>query len=276
VKLKKFLLGVLCAQLFVHSAEDFKKSEIITFNDRKLDSLPEKLAQCERLEELIVNNKGWELQNFSILSELGFLTRLDLDYCGLGVVPAGIAELPNLRALSLKGHNLRGQEESWNNLTGLPLVKLDLSVSHRLKKLPVVIGSFVNLQALKLKGCNGILDDSENRHVLGRLTSLINLNLSSTKLQRLPDELKKLAHLEKLNIRCNHELEIHEFDWQSLASLKKLIINYSSIEKLPSNFNTGLQQIIYNGNEFTDQELEVVMQRSPALVKIAKVINFKK
>lgn len=70
------------------------------------------------------------------------------------------------------------------------------------------------------------------------------LNLSSNKIESLPETICLLENLEILNLSSNHMKSIPE-SWKTLCRLKVLILSYNVLQDTPKCLETGMNRLMY-------------------------------
>lgn len=70
------------------------------------------------------------------------------------------------------------------------------------------------------------------------------LNLSSNKIESLPETISLLENLEKLNLSHNNIKSIPE-SWKRLCRLKELILSYNVLQDTPKCLETGMNRLVY-------------------------------
>lgn len=127
---------------------------------------------------------------------LGNIVRLEIDDCGLNVLPDSIGTLVHLEQLWVSQNKLTDLPESLFTLTQLQ--KLFLQDNH-LTTLPNAIGNLLNLQKLDLNN-NELITLPEE---IGNLVNLQDLDLSNNQLTTLPQSLEHLVNLKDLFVFGN-------------------------------------------------------------------------
>ena len=195
---------------------------------------------------IIVLHLGNSLLSGQIPPELGNLTALEeliLDNNQLnGEIPPELGNLVNLEYMSLGNNLLTGQIPAWlGNLTGLEY--LDLDGNQLNGEIPHELGNLTALKRLYLGG-NQLTGGMPAE--LGNLTALQRLDLSYNQLTGdIPAELGRLTGLQWLDLRSNDFTMMPE-DLRRLAMQNNLEINdvyvrvsttvpYSDIEPLDIN-----------------------------------------
>ncbi len=195
---------------------------------------------------IIVLHLGNSLLSGQIPPELGNLTALEeliLDNNQLnGEIPPELSNLVNLEYMSLGNNLLTGQIPAWlGNLTGLKFLNLDRNQLNG--EIPHELGNLTALKRLYL-GDNQLTGDIPAE--LGNLTALQRLELSYNQLTGdIPAELGRLTALQWLDLRSN-DFTLMPEELRRLAMQNNLEINdvyvwvsttvpYSDIEPLAIN-----------------------------------------
>ncbi|KAK3417758.1 hypothetical protein EUGRSUZ_H03707 [Eucalyptus grandis] len=107
------------------------------------------------------------------------------------------------------------------------LVFLDVSYCQSLQRLPDELGrDLATLEYLSLRGCSSLERLPET---IGNLESLIELNISSTRIKELPDSIEKLKNLKIVNMQDSDIKKIHDAFW----TMEKLeIIKLSKLRRM--------------------------------------------
>ncbi|XP_050369029.1 disease resistance protein RUN1-like [Argentina anserina] len=161
------------------------------------------LEGCENLSKL--HTTVWDLQH---------LVLLNLKHCtSLESLPNSIS-LKSLRIFTLSGcSKLQQFPENVSNMQALLELHVDGTA---IQELPVAIQHFTGLHLLDLRGCVNL---SNLPNAICGLTSLKNLYLSGCpRIDRLPQNLKSLEHLEEIDVSGTGIKELPP----SLLPLKKL------------------------------------------------------
>jgi internalin A len=123
-----------------------------------------------------------------------WLTHLSLAHNPLQTLPAVVLQLANLEHLDLTGTELRELPAGLVKLRQLR--ELDLSDARFLTELPEVVCALPALEVLCLSGKIKVLPAA-----IGRLKSLKVLNLVSSRIARLPPEVRTLPNLRRVEAR---------------------------------------------------------------------------
>lgn len=164
----------------------------------------------------------------------------------------------------MAGKNSEGYQEALRRITRNYQTKdneLDLG-GLGLTELPREVGELRHLRKLVLSF--DLEARSENNLSflpieIGKLTNLIELDLSFNSLSHFPIEILKLLNLEILNLNGLGLLEIPK-DIEKLIKLKKLDLSSNVLSKLPLEFEKliNLEELSLSMNEFAEFPLEIV------------------
>ena len=164
----------------------------------------------------------------------------------------------------MAGKNSEGYQEAFRRITRNYQTKdneLDLG-GLGLTELPREVGELRHLRKLVL---SFDLDARSENNLsflpieIGKLTNLIELDLSFNSLSHFPIEILKLLNLEILNLYGLGLLEIPK-DIEKLIKLKKLDLSSNLLSKLPLEFEKliNLEELSLSMNEFAEFPLEIV------------------
>jgi Leucine-rich repeat (LRR) protein len=174
----------------------------------KLKEIPSEINLLQQLESLsIYKNKS--IKKYPLeLADLPNLKHVSLRFNNLKQIPIVFKELKQLETLVLSNNRFLASTK-WEYLTQMQALKfLDLSYSlQNLSTLPKEIGCLRNLREL---------------------------NISGNKLKELPTSLKNLTQLEKLHCELN-DFESFPMILVELPQLKELQISAKSLEGLPKD-----------------------------------------
>jgi Leucine-rich repeat (LRR) protein len=172
----------------------------------KLKEIPSEINLLQQLESLSIYKNKSIKKYPSELADLPNLKHISLRFNNLKQIPVVLKELNQLETLVLSNNRFSASTK-WEHLSKMEALKvLDLSYSlQNLSMLPEEIGS---------------------------LESLKELNISGNKLKRLPKSLKKLTQLEKLHCELN-DFESFPNVIVELPQLKELQISARSLKGLP-------------------------------------------
>lgn len=166
------------------------------------------------------------------LFNINTLTVLDLSHNNLKVIPKNLENCKSLTVLNLSHNNLKTiGEQLFVHLTGL--LYLDLS-DNELKTLPPQLGRLSNLKTLILS--NNPLEEHKMRQ-LERLKSIRTLHLANThrNVNNIPSVFGELINLVELNLSSNQIVRVPE-DLIHLKELRRLNLSENLVDKMPEDF----------------------------------------
>ncbi|MBL4648459.1 MAG: hypothetical protein JKY03_01920 [Aureispira sp.] len=172
----------------------------------KLKEIPSEINLLQQLESLSIYKNKSIKKYPSELADLPNLKHVSLRFNNLKQIPIVFKELKQLETLILSNNRFLASTK-WEHLSQMKDLKLlDLSYSlQNLSALPKEIDSLHNLREL---------------------------NISGNKLKKLPNSLKELTQLEKLHCELN-DFEVFPNILVELPQLKELQISAKSLKGLP-------------------------------------------
>jgi Leucine-rich repeat (LRR) protein len=180
------------------------------------------------------------------------LTKLDLSFNQLKIIPECLNKLINLEELNFSHNRIIELPESIRNLTNLK--KLSLEVNY-LTRLPDWIGDLVNLEVLDFGAFIPFPEDPKNRietlpDSIGNLTNLKQLSISNLNLTSIPASIGNLVSLEHLNLYNNQIKQLPESIGR-LSKLKVLWLNNNKIFELPDSICLlkNLEKLLVGDNQ---------------------------
>lgn len=212
----------------------FDKLEELRLSNNNLTSLHGELICLNNLKILDCRRNKIGGNNIPVeLFNIKSLTVLDLSHNNLTVIPKCLENCHSLTVLNLSHNHLRTiNEQLFIQLT--ELVHLDLS-DNELKTIPPQIGRLSKLETLILN--NNPLEEAKIRQI-ERLKTLKSLHLANTQRNSHntdPYLLGELTNLVELNLSSNQLVKVPE-DLSSLKELKRFNLSENLIEKMPDNF----------------------------------------
>ncbi|KAI9089020.1 hypothetical protein K1719_029299 [Acacia pycnantha] len=173
-----------------HPAAELENLELLNFlsNVKRIrlehvliPSLAEKRVMLKNLQKLSLFmcnvNEAFKSCSVQVSDMMPNLVELNIDYCNLVELPAGLCGI-------------------------VPLKKLSITSCHKLSALPEEIGRLVNLELLRVSSCSDLAEFPDSVSSLQKLQFLdISYCIS---LNRLPDDMGELLSLKELYItRCS-------------------------------------------------------------------------
>ncbi|CAL9682253.1 unnamed protein product [Knipowitschia caucasica] len=223
----------------------------LDYSHCSLETVPKEIFSFEKtLQELYLDaNQIEELPKQLFNCQL--LHRLSLPDNDLTVLPAGIANLINLRELDVSKNSIQEFPENIKNCKVLTVVEASVNP---ISKLPEGFTQLLSLTQLYLN--DAFLEFLPAS--FGRLTKLQILELRENQLKMLPKSMQKLTQLERLDLGSNEFTEVPEV-LEQLTSIKELWIDGNRLTFLPGNLGM-LKQLTYldvskNNIEMVDEQI---------------------
>lgn len=201
--IEKFPKGIL----------NFKNLQQLYFDRCDIDNIPNEIGNLLKLKELTCNSRNLK----SLPEELGKLKKLsflDLSGCSIKTLPRPLSEMVSLIKLCLSDNQLKELPVGFDNLVSLK--KLDISIN-QFSVVPKYLNSLSQVEELDLSS-NYIV---ELKNIFN-LSSLINLNLANNKIDRIPEDIKKIQTIEKLILDYNCPIINITCGFSKLKNLKKI------------------------------------------------------
>jgi Leucine-rich repeat (LRR) protein len=175
-------ISTVCFELFSNPAV-----KLIDLSENQIEKLPEAASQCRSVAVLRLNNNN--LTSLPTKSmNLESLTELDLSNNSLTYVQMHWALAPSLRNLQMNG-NLLFDAQSWNGAgKETPPTRTLAFHDNRFKQIPLQIFMFMDVTALDISK-NAI---NKLPKTMEMLTELKSLNIASTNISTIPDDLSTL------------------------------------------------------------------------------------
>jgi Leucine-rich repeat (LRR) protein len=230
------------------SIGDLKNVTHLDLSNNKLKTLPDSIGQMTKLEELDLSNNELETLPDSI-GDLTNLKVLKLTQNQLKTLPTSIAKLTNLKLIFVDRNPLESIPNEVND-----------------KNLPSL--EFVHIDEEPRKLLTGLSQDKTDRALYDRLLSYIRneedlnrikeLNLryydgdgDSIKLKTVPSLIQKMTELEELILSGNEITALPEF-LKGLKKLRKIDLSYNGLTELPEWIGelSNLEELILTGNQF--------------------------
>ena len=271
------------------------------------------VAQAENATTIKLSGLKLDAFPLVLLEEGKFaqLTRIDLSYNKLSILPISFQSLPNVESFNMS-HNeldvfpqglcslkaLKTLDLSYNQLSRIPstiqsLSSLQsLSFSHnRVESLPVEIGLLAMLTNLQLESnklstlaeeigsCILLESLSVRKNVLeelpsavGHLIRLQSLNVSGNKLRSLPPSCCQLIHLRQLHCSANMLTSLPE-PLSYLSELEFLDLSENQLTVLPSTLSLlkSLRTLAVGGNPLSYPPPNILRSGTARILKFLNV-----
>ncbi len=213
-------------------------------NESKIYRLDFSNKNNNSLTEYIINNKDIKMLNLSntknldldnILKKLGEHTQIEiliLDSLHMSKLPSSIKTLSHLKQLSLSYNPSLNLEDTFSNISNLPIEFLNLK-GNNIQKLPDNITSLHHLKDLNLS--YNRLSEKQSYMLLGQLPNLYSLWIDHNNLSQLPETIGALDQIRFLYIDHNNLNVLPD----SIAAMKKTWVihaGYNQFTELPPVF----------------------------------------
>ncbi|CAI6009681.1 unnamed protein product [Closterium sp. NIES-65] len=227
-------------------------------------ALPADIGRLSNLHTLLVTNSfGYPHLpcSLSSISEITSLTRLELNECGVELLPEGVGSLSNLRELHVSTcPHLTALPASVTGLTALEALSLAdcenlvsaptrLDGLTRLKRLEVARCDMLTRPPLVLPASTEWLSWGGYRRAMAlpdvsTLTGLRTLRLDVVAVACGVAVSRSLSHLEHLQLRLADDAEELPFALTFLSHLRTLVVDYArNLRRLPANIGSALPQL---------------------------------
>lgn len=196
-----------------------KKIPKVVYGLPNLEVLSVQKAKLKYIEIDCVTSKYWKQ-----------LTELNLSRNDLTSIPTGISYLSSLEVLNISHNHLEGDEDIPLSVRELGCLKY-LNVSHnRLSKFPCHVVACIRLESVHLAS-NRITEFGE--FTIDPRNNITILDLSSNKLETIPDALAGFRRLEILNLSNNQITDIPDEFEKGLPRLKSADLSRNRLTCLP-------------------------------------------
>ena len=271
------------------SIGQLKKLELFQLDGNKLLSLPNSIGKLTSLEKLhLYRNKLSSLPNS--IGQLKALEILQLDGNELTSLPESIEELTLLKKIYLTKNPLNQLPESLKTLEKRGCVIFLPESLKDIKKKQLIESKLINYNDVQLyKSEYNVVFDLEKlinetipitkdpeRELFGIYVEeghVINLILNYKKLTKLPETIKELTELKKLDLQRN-ELNSLPESIGELTALKKLNLTHNKFRKLPGSLWTlnNLTELKLNNNPWEDDSRNIVNNSIPIILDYCRKI----
>lgn len=263
-----------------HGVYNLEGLKILIADNTNLKFLSHDIASLSQLEYLSLS-QGKLTEVPKEIGDLKNLVALDLSFNQINLLPDNFKNLRNLKYLNLAGNpieysiheeleglinlefvSIQFSEKASNieqtimALTKLPKLKV-LHIRHsKLKTLPASFENFENLEQISLRG-NYQLDLASAFRLLSKIESLHTLDLSFSRIDKLPDEFGEMKYLESIYLG-NWEWCCPIIDFYGETP-------YNSIHELPKSVSKmkKLKNLYLWTWEVTDKEKEKMQALIP-------------
>ncbi|KAK3430611.1 hypothetical protein EUGRSUZ_E02513 [Eucalyptus grandis] len=197
----------------------------LSLTNSDLPKLPNSIGDLRKLRTMTLTNSSM-VKLPKTIGGLESLLELDLTRTGIRKLPASIGNLKKLRNLSMVHAPIKKLPKEIGGLESL--LVLNLSSTKITKDLPKAIWMLKNLKVLDAAYCKNM--EGEIPSEIEGLSFLRRLELSNSKIRRLPTTMNKLSHLQELCLDECYELE----------QLPKLPVSLKELKFSPHLFWTVL------------------------------------
>ena len=206
-------------------------------------------VSCDENERHVVKidcfNNNLKGEILPSISNLKYLSELDLSWNQLNSLPDNFGNLQNLVNLELDDNQLSSLPDNFGNLQNLSDLFLN---SNQLSSLPESFGNLQSLSDFDLSW-NQLTSLPES---FGNLQSLSNLSLSDNQLSSLPENFGNLQSLSDLGLSDNQLSSLPE-SFGNLQSLYRLYLSNNQLSSLPESFGNlqSLNRLNLSNNQLS-------------------------
>ncbi|XP_048133970.1 disease resistance protein L6-like [Rhodamnia argentea] len=212
----------------------------------RLIDLPEKMGALVKLQLLSLSRCSSLRGLPGSLGNLTSLIELDLTYTRIRELPSSIGKLISLRILRVSTWLDYGETDDFR----FPYGETDDF------RFPSGISTLVNLEVLDFSGHQELR--GEIPVGIGELSSLKILNLDSTGICRIPRTINRLHHLQTLNLRGCHSIQVLP---DLPTSLTRLILQSRSLLSVPNLSNlTNLVELQLHGGPWITKKSNLLAE----------------
>lgn len=204
-------------------------------------TIPSTIKNLKKLEDLDIDIKSYGLQSKMVIpDEIGELSSLKtLKIYAVSLVPDAICSLSNLEFLNLRSC---GNTELPNDLGNLlKLKKLQIEGFVNVRTIPASIGNLKNLEELIINHFRNAYTKSQLSGLvipkeIGKLSSLIKLNLEENGIESFPEGICNLTNLKELEMDSDVAIKYIPEEFVNLVNLEDFSIKLSKDCNIPSQF----------------------------------------
>ncbi|XP_056166903.1 disease resistance protein L6-like isoform X2 [Syzygium oleosum] len=209
-----------------------------------LIDLPEEVGSLVKLKRFSLRECSGLRELPGSLGNLTSLIELNLSHTGIAILPNSIKGLVNLESFLLTHTSIRELPNFIGELKSLRVLHLSrkgsYSTVHHVWQLPSGISMLENLEELDLSGRSEM--KGEIPVGIGELSSLRILNLKDTYICGIPRTINKLHHLQTLDLRGCHMIQVLP---ELPTSLTCLLLESESLLSIPNLLNlTNLVELL--------------------------------
>ena len=205
-----------------------RETKAVVFMQSEFKEVPAELLNHPELQRVAFSRCTFT--HVTSLDQLKYcrnLTELTLRWCGLETFPDFMSSLQILKSLNVSGNSfVGGLPNSIGKLRNLEALDISFCI---LEDFAAELSELKTLKTLNIEQ-NGIQDISES---IANLTMFEKLNVSRCELREFPGGLCELKSLQELQIEGNKKVERLPESLRNLTNLHKLNISETSITRLP-------------------------------------------